>query len=243
MFNIKKYFIVFLLAIFTGCSLTNTKINITSRLDLPSGTATKKKEVINTKIIDVPLICQYPELPTGCESVAATMFLNYYGISIDSSTFASSWLNSSNYFYEMNGKLYGPNPYVEFVGNPYSYNSYGCFASVIASAINYNQNQIVVHEQNNLSLEKLCEYYILKDHPVLIWATMNMSPVEEGNSWYLYSDEYFVWPAGEHCLVLVGFDEEYYYFNDPQTGNVEKYEKDIAQRRFEEMGSQSITIK
>ena len=50
-------------------------------------------------ILDVPLICQYPLLPTGCESVGATMLLQYYGIDIDEITFASYWFPSSQESY------------------------------------------------------------------------------------------------------------------------------------------------
>ena len=33
-------------------------------------------------LLEVPLLCQYPALPTGCEAVAATMVLQYYGADI-----------------------------------------------------------------------------------------------------------------------------------------------------------------
>ena len=32
--------------------------------------------------VDVPCYSQYPELPTGCESVALTNLLNYYGFGL-----------------------------------------------------------------------------------------------------------------------------------------------------------------
>ena len=72
------------------------------------------------KLIDVPAICQYPELPTGCESVAATMVLQYYEVDITAEEFASDWLACSENFYSSEGKRYGPDPHKVFVGNPFS---------------------------------------------------------------------------------------------------------------------------
>lgn len=74
------------------------------------------------KLIDVPAICQYPELPTGCESVAATMVLQYYKVDITAEEFASDWLACSENFYSSEGKRYGPDPHKVFVGNPFSKN-------------------------------------------------------------------------------------------------------------------------
>ena len=193
-------------------------------------------------ILDVPLICQYPLLPTGCESVGATMLLQYYGIDIDEITFASYWLKKSSDFYEIDGIDYGPNPYKVFAGDPFSKYSYGCFSPVIQDAINHNQNQYVAIIIQDKTLEELCKKYIDNNHPVLIWATMRMTKSKEGNSWYLNYGDLFKWTSGEHCLVLVGYDDYHYYLNDPETGTVVKYKKELVQRRFEELNSQSIVL-
>lgn len=42
--------------------------------------------------LSVPALCQYPELPTGCEATAAAMVLQYYGEAITPSTLAGEWL-------------------------------------------------------------------------------------------------------------------------------------------------------
>lgn len=33
-------------------------------------------------LLDVPLVCQLPELPTGCETTALTMVFNYNGVDV-----------------------------------------------------------------------------------------------------------------------------------------------------------------
>ena len=69
-----------------------------------------------------------------------------------------------------------------------------------------------------------------------------MKEVRHGNSWYLSDGTLFTWPAGEHCYVLLGFDDDFYYFADPQTGNVVGYQKLLAEKRFRELGSQAVLI-
>ena len=168
----------------------------------------------NKKIINVSAICQYPELPTGCESAAATMVLQYYGTNITAQEFASNWLSCSENFYKSNNELYGPDPNEVFVGNPFSENSYGCFASVIVKAVNENSTECKAQKITNKSLSQLCDEYINNNKPVLIWATMGMKESKSGKSWYLTNGERFTWTAGEHCMVLVGYSDEYYFLND-----------------------------
>ena len=87
--------------------------------------------VVAEKLIDVPAICQYPELPTGCEATAAAMVLQYYGINITAEDFAAGWLVCDAGFYSINGLQYGPDPNEVFAGDPFSEYSYGCYAGPI----------------------------------------------------------------------------------------------------------------
>ncbi len=194
------------------------------------------------KIIDIPNICQYPDLPTGCEAVAATMVLRYYNEDITANEFASNWLKCNNNFYTVNNQKYGPDPNEFFVGDPFSTFSYGCYATPIINAINNNSKNFRADLINSYSLEKICAEYIDNNMPILIWATMGMKPSNNGNSWYLENNESFTWIAGEHCLVLVGYNEKFYFFNDPQTGCVVAYEKDVVNKRYKELGEQAVYV-
>ncbi len=193
-------------------------------------------------IIDVPLICQYPELPTGCESVSAAMVLQYYGVSVTAEEFAGGWLERSEDFYETDRGLYGPDPHEVFAGNPFSEYAYGCFAPVIVRAVNGHCAECRAEEIDGKTLPELCSEYIDQDMPLLIWATMYMKKSYAGRSWYLEDGTEFVWTACEHCLVLVGYDEENYFLNDPLTGNTEAYPKELVEKRFQELGSQAVLI-
>ena len=84
-------------------------------------------------LIEVPVLNQYPALPTGCEATAATMVLQYFHEDIDHVTFASEWLNCEP-VYDMEGLLYGPHPQQAFVGDPFSEYGLGCYAGAIEQA-------------------------------------------------------------------------------------------------------------
>ena len=71
-----------------------------------------------------------------------------------------------------------------------------------------------------------------------------MNPSYAGTSWILENGEgWFSWKSGEHCLVLVGYDDNYYYFNDPYSAEqVVRWDRQLAQIRYEELGSQALVI-
>lgn len=201
-----------------------------------------KGDYPENKLIVVPLLCQYPALPTGCESTAAAMVLQYYGSDMSAEDFAADWLSCSNDFYTVNGRAYGPDPDQAFAGNPFSKYAYGCFAHPIVNAINQNSTDFHAEKLEEMTLSEICETYIAKDMPVLIWATMGMKASAQGKSWYLPDGTEFTWISGEHCLVLVGYSDENYYLNDPQTGSIAAYERSLVERRFAELGGQAVLI-
>ena len=194
------------------------------------------------KHLSVPLLCQYPELPTGCESTAAAMVLQYYGDTVTPTTFAADWLPRSEAFYTKNGVQHGPDPARFFAGDPFSAYAYGCFAPVIVTAVQEHSTRCTAFAVTGHTLAQLCREYLDRDKPLLIWATMGMQPKKQGNRWQLPDGSSFTWPAGEHCLVLVGYTADSYCFNDPQTGAVVRYAKALCETRFTELGQQAVCI-
>lgn len=231
-------------ALMTACSSTSRATCVTPSAGMLTLATTVSQEVLQQEaiVLSVPLLCQYPELPTGCEATAATMVLQYYGEDVSAGVFAREWLFCCNDFYWQGGRLYGPDPREVFVGDPFSENSYGCFAMPIVNAVNGNSVRCVAHVIEGECLQTLCETYVATGVPLLIWATMEMREASAGDRWLLPDGEQFTWIAGEHCLVLVGYDDTQYYFNDPRTGTTVVYERRVAQRRFEELGSQAVVI-
>ena len=194
-------------------------------------------------IRNVPAIHQFPQYPTGCESVAAVMALRYGGNQISVEQFVEEFLPKSRDFYVENGMNFGPSPYEYFIGNPKSAASYGCMAPVIEKAIRacIDDSQSV-DNISGMALEDICDQYIDRDIPVILWATINMLETNPKNSWYLSDGTRFTWPGNEHCMLLVGYDDTKYYFNDPYVGKLVAYDKTVTEARFAELGSQALVV-
>lgn len=206
-------------------------------------------------ILKAPLICQYPNFPTGCEAISTTMLLNYYDIDISADEFVDDYLtctdNTERFSPELKRLIknsYTVSPYEMFVGSPRSYNGIACYSTVIENDLNYlledkNIDDYVVRRIQGGTVEDLCEKYIANDMPVVIWGTIDMSPVWRVETWVLNSKgDTFKWKISEHCLLLVGYDEEYYYFNDPQYSYVVSYSRDSVETAFSEHENQAVVM-
>ena len=72
---------------------------------------------------------------------------------------------------------------------------------------------------------------------------MEPTHTEDNNKWIITdTGEEFSWISNEHCLVLVGYDNENYCFHDPQTGANVLYPKAVSEQRYRELGRQAITV-
>jgi len=226
-----------------------------SNINTPSATYNSG---IKQKIIEnVPYINQYNEkIPSGCEAVSATMLINYYGYELTAQKFISDYLIKKDWYIK-NGVIYGPDPNAAYPGDPYISKGINCGFGSYAPATAKSMNNVLdpsKHQaiwKKGLELSEIAEKYIKNDIPVLIWATTNMKESKPGMKWTVdYVDEnsklkegdQFTWIAGEHCLVLIGYDDKNYYFNDPCATEACAYEKSIVEKRYEELGKQCVYI-
>lgn len=227
----RLYALIICLLLFTACRVPSS-----SPATQPTGTMTALPPLLN-----VPTLCQYPALPTGCEVTAAAMVLQWYGESVTPQTIASDWLICDT-LYEKDGLLYGPDPHKVFVGDPFSADGYGCYAAPIADAINNGSGAHSATVIKGERLATLYEHYVAEGHPLLTWVTMEMRAPFNGTRWQLPDGEDYTWIAGEHCMVLIGADATRYYFNDPRTGGVVGYDKALCEKRFAALGSEALLI-
>lgn len=195
-------------------------------------------------ILDVPYIHQFPDYPTGCESVSACMLLQYFDFDITVNEFIDYHLPMGLSPYVVENGFEGNNPNDYFLGNPYKTSGFGCYAPVIAKAL-----EEIVDEQWEVktlydeTLDDLCHTYIDHDYPVLLWASMYMENPSVGVTYQdIVSKEMIDWKQPMHCLVLVGYDEENYYFNDPMTKQKEVYPKEAVENAYLKMGSQAVVM-
>lgn len=170
------------------------------------------------KLICVPYIDQTDRYPTGCESITAVMLLQYLGICICPDEFIDRYLKQMPMRRE-DGVLCGPNPWEFFAGSPYDSESFGCYPPVIVEALNrvfsdYRAG-FRASDISGMAMVKMLERYIDRDMPVIFWASIDLKETVLGPAWRLPDGSQFCWISNEHCMLLVGYDADAYYFNDP----------------------------
>ncbi len=197
------------------------------------------------KKLDVPYIDQTGGGAfTGCESVTAVMLLQYLGCDISIYDFIDNYLEKEP-FTERDGVLYGPSPYEKFVGDPYDREAMGCYAPVIQKAMQRVLGDgYRVLDETGSDIEYLLRSYIDRDMPVVLWATIDLRDIIVGPSWTLRdSGESFTWLSNEHCMLLVGYDDEHYIFNDPWNNNgIVAYDKATVEDRYIKQHRQAVTV-
>lgn len=190
-----------------------------------------------TKKISAPYINQLKKYKTACESISAVMALKKAKQNISPETFINVYLNKGSY------ESFDPN--VCFGGNPYSSSGMGCYAPVIEKAVNKYLADVeadyVATKLYNKSLDYLCSTYVDKDIPVIVWATTDMKVPYNGRK-IPYGNGYIQWIAPEHCLLLVGYDNNNYIFHDPQRQAYTYYAKEDVIRAYLGMGAQCVVI-
>ena len=196
------------------------------------------------KIIQVPYIDQSVKYPTGCESVSTVMLLQYLGYDISVDEFIADYLEMKA-FEEREGQLFGADPNLYFCGSPYDKDSFGCYAPVICKALEKAiGDKYETRNETNTSVDELIRKYIDADMPVIFWACINMREPIVGPEWKLFdSEEVFTWISNEHCMLLVGYDEEGYYFNDPhENRGLIRYEKELVEDRHKAQYSMAVGV-
>ena len=198
----------------------------------------------NEKIISVPYIDQSIKYPTGCESVSTVMLLQYLGYDISVDKFITDYLEMKD-FEEREGQLFGADPNLYFCGSPYDKDSFGCYAPVICKALEkVIGTEYKIINETNTSMDELIKKYIDADMPVIFWTCINMREPIVGPEWRLIdSGEIFTWISNEHCMLLVGYDEEGYYFNDPhENRGLIRYEKELVEDRHKAQYSMAVGV-
>lgn len=216
------------------------------------GSTSKKEKDSEPKkvLLKVPCYLQGGDMATGCELVSTRMALKSCGIEL-SNRYIVSKVERSELKVDKKGRLYGKSPFENFIGNPASESGFGCYPPVIIKLIDdLSIPGLTAEDVSSESLKTLSHKYLDSGIPVMVWLTIEMRESYLTDSWYLTdengkrTDKKYTWRAEEHCMLLVGYDDKYYYFNDPLgDGKVSKYEKSLVEQRYKEIGSYSVVIK
>lgn len=202
----------------------------------------KETDEISHHIEDFPSLCQWPTLPTGCETVSLTSVLNYFGFDVSMTDMADNYLPINNDMVNLGDFRY------EFLGDPYEYSGFGCLAPCIeTTAYNYfSANNITDYTVADITGTAPQELYnlIAQDIPVVVWVTTRWVDPYIDASWEGRNGEIIDWPFPEHCLVLTGYDkyDEMVIVSDVDSG----YEYSVYMPTFEsvytQMGSNAVVI-
>ena len=224
----------------TGLALQTAgkgKVGANVNLRAISDAASQRFKLIKTKRnkqetvkLQVPCYMQSPQLPTGCESVALTNALRYWGFKLDKTTIANRWLP------------YGGNGVYNFIGNPH--NSSGwiiCAPGIANTARRYLKSKgsdlrVKVHHGTPL---KELRQYLKEGYPVIVWATDRMrspGPTRAYRSGYALR-------GNTHTMVLAGYSpkKDAYFLADSISGEVWRDAKRF-EALFNAMGKQAVVI-
>ena len=188
----------------------------------------------------VPHINQLPELQRGCEVTSLTMLLQYEGISADKMTLAKQIhkipFRDANY---VRG-----NPYDGFVGDIYTFSKsgYGVYHGPVANlAETYLPGKI-----KDITGQSIHAVYELIGNGSPVWVITNSTfsplPDSEFTTWKTNTGNVKI-TYREHSVLIVGYDKEFIYINDPlASAGYKAVPRKPFEKAWAQMGSQAIGI-
>jgi len=192
-------------------------------------------------MLNAPAISQYPELPSGCEITTLTMLLQFYGIKKNKMELLPEMKYDTTPVQLDNNKkiVYWGNPNVGFVGDIKGYSKgFGIYHTALIKLLKKYVPTAV--DLTGKPFEVL-EDKVAEGIPVEVWTTIK----------YQESVEWIEWDTSigpirttffEHAVLLVGYDKDNVYVNDPLTGlSHVKINKALFIRTWELMEKQAIS--
>lgn len=188
--------------------------------------------------VNVPCYMQYPELPTGCESVALTNLLNYYGFGLSKTTIAGHYLPLS----------WSNNFVTAFAGDPFTGTGglNGCVApAIVIAGNNYLSAAGSSLRAVDVSFSSIpaLKSRLSCGQPIEVWNTEwgGYPGGRYAASWY-NGHSYGLW-GGNHAVVLKGYDDEegIVYVSDSISGDVTRDAK-VFFSTWQMMDGQAVAI-
>ncbi|MDF2958873.1 MAG: peptidase C39-like protein [Paenibacillus sp.] len=196
----------------------------------------------DTVILDIPIINQNPELKYGCEVTSLAMVLKHAGIETDKLKLAEELPKDDDPVQKTkSGDITSwGNPDHGFVGDITGQNAgFAVYAGPLEKLMNrYMQNRTV-----NLTRKPFDEVLaqIKNGKPVILWTTGDYKIPDRWESWK-HGSENINTPLDLHAVVLVGFDNEHLYLNDPLTGKKAHItKKDSFLESWTALGQQALS--
>jgi uncharacterized protein YvpB len=172
----------------------------------------------DSMMLDVVLIKQNPELRYGCEVTSLAMVLNYAGVQTDKMDLYRSIQKDPDPIKRAgNGDILNwGNPADGFVGDMTGRQAgYAVFDKPMEALVNQKLPGRAVN-LTNLPFEQVLDH-VSAGYPVVVWTTGDYRLPDRWESWY-HGQQLIKTPLDLHAVVLVGYDANYVYLNDPLSG-------------------------
>ncbi|WP_438448030.1 C39 family peptidase [Gorillibacterium sp. sgz5001074] len=196
-------------------------------------------------LLDVPLIRQLPEYPNGCEVTSLAMLTAYLGLPYTKEELEALLPKDPT------EPQLGTDGQLEVWGDP----DRGFVGDIRGESIGYSINAgplaqvfglVYSAGARNLTGQDFgaVEQAVDRGQPVILWVTEDFHPVSEWVEWRTTEGRVVraVWNI--HAVLLVGYDEDAVYFNNPLTGDKgQKAERAAFIEAWEQLGRQALTYK
>jgi len=203
----------------------------------------EKKRIPRSRMLDVPLIRQNPELKYGCEITSLTMLLNYAGYKVDKLTLARQVAKDGEPLVERSGDIrqWG-DPNQGFVGDMTGKRKgFAVYHKPLERLLRRYLGERTVNLTGQ-SFERVLQS-VGEGKPVVVWTTGDFALPTEWESWYKDGKK-IVAPFDEHAVVLVGYDQTHVYVNDPLSGRKNlRVARSALQKSWEALGKQALTYR
>jgi len=172
---------------------------------------------IEPTMLNVPLIKQNPELKYGCEVTSLAMVLQYAGVKVTKMDLYKKVAKDPDPLIKKRGDIISwGDPAVGFVGDMTGRTSgYAVFDQPIEDLVNdyLPERAVNLTKLPFTALEK----HVSDGYPVVVWTTGDYRLPDRWESWQ-HNGRTIKTPLDLHAVVLVGFDDNYVYLNDPLSG-------------------------
>lgn len=217
--------------------ITKKENEVTNLKNKNNELTVKYKMLSNYEIKNVITINQYPLYPNGCEGIALTILLKYYGISVTPQSVMDA-LPKGEIPYEENGVWYGGNPNYEFLGYPSSIYGWGIWDKGLALTANKFKSGVI--NGTGMDFNSILKL-VRNNRPVIVWTSINLRSPNIGKSWiYKPTGEVITWKRYNHAVVVIGYTENTVIISDPINGQKRSMNRQTFINVYNYMGKKAI---
>ena len=242
-----------LAALFLFSATAYTNPPVTSRRILQLSNATEETAhpgdqttgaTASTTLLRAPALEQLPDYYNGCEITSLAMLLRFIGRPASLAQLAASVVRDPQpLVVGQNGAILSwGNPNDGFVGSVSGRSpGYGVYHGPIARLL----DKYAPGEAVDLSGDSFATLLatVASGRPVIVWTTVNFQPPTQWLTWSTPQGPVRATMA-EHAVLLVGFNQQYAFVNNPLTGErAQAVPLTTFHATWVQMGRQAVTVR